>query len=171
MFLKTPQCRGTRIQKFFPGATFDEARNQFALQNYVHKEETRIGEFKTVENRSPQWHVVRDRFYEWYVTTHADKLAFRVEDEEKLKYWDHFIGISLEEGMSVDIIGVNPQYRSCIMKYWSYMIRRALVRNPPVAEEVDKTSVDKCLDKDKTKKQRKVVRACVPVAPVAGGGW
>jgi len=140
MFLKTPQTRGTRIAKFFPNTTIDEARNQHALKNYVHKEDTRIAEFKTVENRSPQWHVVRDRFYEWYVDQHADQLTMRVDDEEKLRYWDHFIGISLEEGMSVDIIGVNPQYRSCIMKYWNYMIRRTLVKNPP-------TSVDKCLDK------------------------
>jgi len=143
LYLKTPQTRGTRIMKFFPGAIIDEARNQFALENYVHKEDTRIAEFKTIENRAPQWHVVRDKFYEWYCEVHADKLAFRVDDEEKLKYWDHFIGISLEEGMSVDVIGVNPQYRSCIMKYWTYMIRRTLVKNPP-------TSVDKCLDKDKT---------------------
>jgi len=140
MYLKTPQTRGSRIQKFFPHTHIEEGRNRFALQNYVHKEDTRVAEFKTVENRSPQWHIVRDKFYEWYVTAHADKLAFRVDDDEKLKYWDHFIGMSLEEGMSVDIIGVNPQYRSCIMKYWNNMIRRTLVLNPP-------TSVDKCLDK------------------------
>lgn len=140
LFLKTPQTRGTRIAKFFPNCYIDEANNPFALQNYVHKEETRVAEFKTIDNRSPQWHVVRDRFYEWYVTAHADQLTLRVDDEEKLKYWDHFIGISLEEGMSVDVIGVNPQYRSCIMKYWSYMIRRTLSRNPP-------TSVDRQTDR------------------------
>lgn len=151
MMLKTPQTRGTRIAKFFPQTHIEAGRNRFALQNYVHKEETRIAEFKTIENRAPQWHVVRDRFYEWYVTTHADKLTQRVDDEEKLKYWDHFIGISLEEGMSVDVIGVNPQYRSCIMRYWTYMIRRTLVQNPP-------TSVDKCLDKTN------------PTAEVVAGG-
>lgn len=140
LFLKTPQTRGTRIAKFFPHTHIEESRNRFANQNYVHKSETRVAEFKTIENRMPQWHVVRDKFYEWYVEKHADQLTMRVDDEEKLRYWDHFIGISLEEGMSVDIIGVNPQYRSCIMKYWTYMIRRTLVKNPPI-------SVDKCLDK------------------------
>jgi len=151
LFLKTPQCRGTKITKHFPNTTIDEARNRHALENYVHKDETRIAEFKTVENRSPQWHVVRDKFYEWYVEKHADKLAFKVEDEEKLKYWDIFIGISLEDGMNIDVIGVNPQYRSCIMKYWYNMIRRVLSKNPP-------TSVDKCLDKTNP-------------PPVAGGGY
>lgn len=140
LYLKTPQCRGTRITKFFPNCFIDEARNGFALQNYVHKEQSRVGEFKTVENRSPQWAVVRDKFYLWYVDAHADQLGHRVDDEEKMKYWDYFIGISLEEGMSVDIIGVNPQYRSCIMKYWTHMIRRTLA----VRQNM---SVDKCLDK------------------------
>lgn len=135
LFLKTPQCRGTRVAKFFPNCYINEAKNPFALQNYVHKTETRVAEFKTVENRSPQWHVVRDRFYEWYVSEYGAQLMFEVADEEKLKYWDHFIGLSLEEGMNVDVIGVNPQYRSCILRYWTNMIRR-VSKNP--APSIDK---------------------------------
>jgi len=161
LYLKTPQTRGSRVVKFFPNCHVEEARNRFALENYVHKEDTRVAEFKTVENRSPQWHVVRDKFYEWYVEAHADQLAYKVDDEEKLKYWDIFIGISLEDGMNIDVIGVNPQYRSCIMKYWHNMIRRVLSRNPP-------TSVDKCLDK--TEKPRRVIRAILPPEPSPGGG-
>lgn len=139
LYLKTPQCRGTRVTKFFPNCYIDEAKNPFALQKYVHKEDTRVGEFKTVENRSPQWHVVRDRFYEWYVAEHTDQLMFNVDDEEKLKYWDRFIGLSLEEGMNVDVIGVNPQYRSCILRYWTNMIRR-VSKNPS-------SSIDKKTDR------------------------
>lgn len=159
LYLKTPQTRGTRIAKFFPFTHIEDAKNRFALQNYVHKAESRVAELKTVENRSPQWHVVRDRFYEWYVATHADQLTHRVDDEEKLKYWDHFIGLSLEEGMSVDVIGVNPQYRSCIMKYWTYMIRRTLDKN---------ISVDKCLDKTTATATDSVKDAVAD--PVAEGG-
>lgn len=161
LYLKTPQCRGTKITKYFPGTTIDEARNGFALQNYVHKEETRVGEFKTVENRSPQWHVVRDKFYEWYVDAHADQLGHRVDDEEKVKYWDYFIGLSLEEGMNVDVLGVNPQYRSCIMKYWTHMIRRTLAAR-------QQRSVDKCLDK--TKDDSSGIAELQSSDPVAGGG-
>jgi len=140
LYLKTPQTRGTRVAKFFPHTHIEEARNGFALPKYVHKKDTAVAEFKTVENRSPQWHIVRDKFYEWYVETYPEQLVLKVDDEERLKYWDRFIGLSLEDGMNVDVIGVNPQYRSCIMKYWTFMIRRTLSRNPP-------TSVDKCLDK------------------------
>lgn len=128
LYLKTEQTRGTRIAKFFPNCYIDEARNPFALKSYVHKTDTRVAEFKTVENRSPQWSVVCDRMFDWYVSEHAELLGMNVMDEEKMKYWDCFIGISLEEGMRIDVIGVNPQYRSCIMKYWSSYIRLALRR-------------------------------------------
>ena len=133
LFLKTPQTRGTRIAKFFPHSHIEEARNKFALQNYVHKEETRVGEFKTVENRSPQWSVVCDKFYDWLIikTDYASQIR---QDDEKLALWDEFIGLSIEEGMRVDIIGVNPQYRSCIMRYWTNYIKLAYSRQ---------TSIDK----------------------------
>ena len=98
LFLKTPQTRGTKIAKFFPHSHIEEARNKFALQNYVHKEETRVGEFKTVENRSPQWSVVCDKFYDWLIikTDYASQIR---QDDEKLALWDEFIGLSIEEGM------------------------------------------------------------------------
>lgn len=142
VFLRTPQIRGTAVAKVFPRCHIEEARNQFALENYVHKKDTRVDELKTVENRSPQWREVRSRFYEWYVKTKHDGL--RQDDEVKLKFWDEFIGISLEEGMEIDLIGVNPQYRSCILKYWNNCIRiaeRQLVADPPV-DKLDRQTKD-----------------------------
>lgn len=139
LFLKTEQTRGTRIAKFFPDCYINEARNPFALQKYVHKEDTRVDEFKTVENRFPQFKEVRNRFYSWYVSSNPTSYLFKVLDEDKLTQWDIFIGISLEEGMEVDVIGVNPQYRSIIMRYWTNMINIA-VRNLP-------SSIDKKTDR------------------------
>lgn len=140
--LKTPQTRGTRIAKFFPKTDIDEARNVFALQNYVHKEDTRVAEFKTVENRSPQWHVVCDKFFDWLVSK-DEFLGFLKDDLDerespRLALWDKFINISITEGMRVELIGVNPQYRSAIRRYWEGFFAVA---------ERRKTDVDKCLDK------------------------
>lgn len=157
LYLKTPQTRGTRIAKFFPSTTIDEARNQFALQNYVHKEETRVAEFKTVENRSPQWSVVSDKFFDWVLREKTDNGFFGVPDEERLKLWDTFIGLSIREGMRIDVIGVNPQYRSCIIRYWTDYLEFAKTR----------ASVDNCLDKDKDKTEE-VAEVVVPT--LAGGG-
>lgn len=162
LFLKTPQTRGTRIAKFFPHTHIEEAMNRFALQNYVHKTDTRVAEFKTVENRSPQWAVVSDKFFDWVLREKTDNGFFGVPDEERLKLWDTFIGLSIREGMRIDIIGVNPQYRSCIIRYWSDYIEFAKTR----------ASVDKCLDKDKDKTEvvagggtpcvKKVIKAFLP---------
>jgi len=140
LFLKTEQTRGTKVQKYFPECYLDEARNPFALKNYVHKKDTRVAEFKTVENRSPQWSVVADRFFEWIVSDRPRAINAQTDDE-RMAYWDEFIGLSIQEGMRVEIIGVNPQYRSCVMRYWDSFI---------IASErrlSEKTSIDKKTDK------------------------
>lgn len=130
LLLKTPQTRGTRIAKFFPKCHIEEARKFHALQTYVHKQDTRVAEFKTVENRSPQWSVVCDKFFDWLINNEPQTTMFGVVEEERMRLWDKFIGISIEEGMRVDIIGVNPQYRSCIQRYWHNYIQLAKTRAP-----------------------------------------
>jgi len=130
LLLKTPQTRGTRIAKFFPKCHIEDARKFHALKNYVHKADTRVAEFKTVENRSPQWSVVCDRFFDWVLVEQPEMGFFGVVDEERMRLWDRFIGLSIQEGMRVDVIGVNPQYRSCIMRYWSDYIELAKTRAP-----------------------------------------
>jgi len=130
LLLKTPQTRGTRVAKFFPKCDIGDARNYHALQNYVHKEDTRVAEFKTVVNRSPQWSVVCDKFFDWLIVNEPQSTFFGVVEDERSRLWDKFIGISIEEGMRVDIIGVNPQYRSCIQRYWLNYIALAKTRVP-----------------------------------------
>jgi len=138
LFLKTEQTRGTKIIKYFPNCYIDEAKNPFALANYVHKEETRVAEFKTVENRSPQWSQVVDKFFDWLIATPCQPPMYENDDDRKLRAWDTFIGVSIEEGMRVDIIGVNPQYRSCIMRYWSSYYKVARGRVPEPSPSVDR---------------------------------
>jgi len=140
LFLKTEHTRGTKVAKHFPNCYLDTAQNPFALKNYVHKKDTRIAEFKTVENRSPQWREVRKVFFKWYATTYPNQVTFGITDEDKMVYWDRFIGISLEDGMEIDLIGVNPQYRSCIMRYWHNALRMAL-------SEIQPPSIDKQTDR------------------------
>lgn len=122
LMLKTPQVRFSAVKKVFPTAHIELARNAQALQQYVHKEESRVEEFKTIENAFVTWKTVRDKFFEWYVQNYD--VEFPPTDDQKLMYYDKFIGISIAEGMEVDLIGVNPQYRSCILRYWDSYIRR-----------------------------------------------
>lgn len=118
LFLKTEQTRGTKITKYFPHCHISEARNPFALQKYVHKEDTRVAEFKKVENRSPQWHVVCDKFFD-YLLLHKPHAQHTRDEEEKWRIWDEWISDCIREGMRIELVGINPQYRGCINKYWS----------------------------------------------------
>lgn len=134
-YLKTDKTRGSKVAKYFPSTDIQEARNVIALKQYVHKEETRVAEFKTVENRSPDWRVVRDRFFDWIIETEPfyghikDDLDERVSP--RLELWDKFINISIAEGMMVELVGVNPQYRSAVRRYWQGFISQAEQRATP----------------------------------------
>lgn len=145
LFLKTEQTRGTKITKFFPNCYIDEARNPFALEKYVHKEETRVQEYMTIENRSPQWQVVRDKFFDWLIENEPfyghvkDDMDERVSP--RLELWDKFITLSIAEGMNVELIGVNPQYRSAVRRYWTGFVARAEGRLSST------TSIDKKTDR------------------------
>jgi len=146
--LHTPQVRFSQVKKVFPTAHIEQTRNKFALKNYVHKEATRDGEidFKNIENRFVQYKDVRDRFYEWLLQEFEapEMIADRTET------WDKFIGISIEEGIECDVIGVNPQYRSCIQKYWLNEIRKARLKK---TASVDDKTLDKTISVDKTDSQ------------------
>lgn len=139
------KCRGQErvsvLRKAFPSCHIEVARNVGALENYVHKEETREGEFKKVEMSFVSWKDLRSKFFEWLIQTEDVLSLSHTDDDDRLRKWDYFIGLSIEEGMEVDLMGVNPQYRSCILRYWDSYVRRGsqLVRQA----SVDKRQTDK----------------------------
>lgn len=135
LLVKTPQVRFSAIKKVFPTAHIEVARNVAALRNYVHKEDTRVEEIKQVENKFVSWKDVRDRFFEWIVDMGYSHLN---RDDERMYRWDEFIGISIAEGIECDVIGVNPQYRSCIMKYWTSYVRRQLDKQTDIDTQTDR---------------------------------
>jgi len=121
LMIKTPQVRARSLMNIFPQAEVQVGRKEQALQNYVHKEDTRVEEIKVVKNY-PSWTVVRDKFFEWMIT-HDENVD--VIGEDRLQLWDTFIQYSLKEGVECDLIGVNPQYRSCILRYWNAYVYKA----------------------------------------------
>lgn len=124
LMVKTPQVRHSALRKEFPSCHIEEARNSKALQNYVHKDDTRVAEFKTVTGNFIKWETLRSKFYEWLVQTEDVAVGGYRHDHERLAKWDEFIGLSIEEGIECDLMGVNPQYRSCIVRYWDSYLRR-----------------------------------------------
>lgn len=137
--VKTPQVRARALMDAFPQAEVQIARNDKALQNYVHKEETRVEEFKSVK-MFVSWPMLRDKFYDWLLLQ-LDVTTIGVLDEERLKFWDEFIGQSWVEGIECDLMGVNPQYRGCILKYWSRGVEIADARRQKTDRQTDTQEV------------------------------
>jgi len=122
LLLKTPQVRFAAVKKVFPTAHIEAARNVKALEQYVHKEETRKEEMKPIECTFATFPIVRRKFFAWLHDEGMDQYC--MDHDERLEVWDRFIGISIREGMEVDLIGMNPQNRGCVAKYWKFYIAR-----------------------------------------------
>jgi len=122
----TPQLRFSAIKKVFPTAHIEVCRDWTALLKYVQKEDTR--KEKLIEMNFVTFQMVRDKFFDFINTTTYATSEFPLLDEMKTSLWDSFIGHSIENGIECDLVGVNPQYRSCIMKYWSSYLVLSLHR-------------------------------------------
>lgn len=121
LMVKTPQVRFAAVKKVFPTAHIEVARNRKALEQYVHKEETRVESLKSIEVTFLTYPQVRSQFFKWLVERKFFE-SNTLDPEARLRLWDEFIGLSIEEGMHVDLIGMNPQHRGCISKYWRHYI-------------------------------------------------
>lgn len=120
--VKTPQVRFTAVKKMFPTAHIEVAKDWTALVKYCQKEDTRVETLKKVEVQFVTFKMVRDKFFQWIYDRPFDQHPS--SDERKMELWDTFIGLSIQEGIECDVLGVNPQYRSCIIRYWaSYIIK------------------------------------------------
>ena len=116
LLVKTPQVRFSALKKVFPTAHIEKARNVKALESYVHKDEGRLETMKTIEVKFVQFPEVRKKFFTWVIENGHQEVY---DYEQKLKIWDEFISHSIINRIECDVIGVNPQYRSIIQRYWT----------------------------------------------------
>jgi len=136
LLVKTPQVRFSALKRVFPTAHIEKARNVKALEAYVHKEEGRLEGMKTIERKFVQFPEVRKKFFLWIIEEGHEQVS---DYDRKLALWDEFISLSIRERIECDVIGVNPQYRSIIQKYWS--------ANVDVAEEDRQRYIDRQTDR------------------------
>jgi len=116
LLVKTPQVRFSALKRVFASAHIEKARNVKALATYCNKVEGRLEEFKTIERNFVQFPEVRKKFFEWIIQEGYEQVS---DYDRKLTLWDEFIGLSIRERIECDVIGVNPQYRSIIQRYWN----------------------------------------------------
>jgi len=145
LLVKTPQVRFSAVKRVFPTAHIEKARNVKALEAYVHKDEGRLEEMKTIERKFVQFPEVRKKFFQWVIEEGYEDVS---DYDRKLSIWDEFIGLSIRERIECDVIGVNPQYRSIVQKYWT--------ANVYVAMEDRQTNIDRQTDRQ---------TAEIPVSP------
>ena len=127
LMVRTPQVRFSSVKKVFPTAHIEVCRNFQALSHYVQKEETRVESLKKIEVTFLTYPMVRNKFFEWLLREH-DWDAHTRNTERRLELWDEFIGASIREGVECDLIGMNPQHRGCIAKYWTSYIAKETSR-------------------------------------------
>lgn len=128
LIIKTPQVRFSAVKKQFPRAHIEIARNPAALEEYVHKDDTREALLAQQSDLYPSLQKVWDMFYDW-LSLDGNVTHFCSSDEDRrLTYFDEYICEKIEEGYVLETIAVNPQIRSSIKKYGRSIIIRSKVR-------------------------------------------
>jgi hypothetical protein len=133
--LKTPQERFSAVKKVFPRAHIEMARNSKALQQYVHKAESRIAERPDVVSNIPTLfdyqHTVAKQWDDDEYKAKCVEFFRGVDTEEAfMNYLDCLVVRDIENGVcGIEFIAVNPMWRSAWKKFGRAMIKRE--RRPP----------------------------------------
>jgi len=124
--LKTPQIRWAAVKKAFARANIEAARNVAALEQYVQKEDTRVGSLPQTSDKYPSLAKLWDLFSEWLEQhpKYRGDQWLDIYGEEWLPVFDRFVCDKIEEGYHIETMAVNPQIRSAIKNYgYSIIIR------------------------------------------------
>lgn len=134
LILKTGQVRFSAVKKAFPRAHIEVARNVQALEQYVHKEDTREGELVSTNDKYPSVSKLWDLFFE-FVDRQTDKtLQKEFWSEDKfLEEFDLCIKDLIVKGYYVESMAVNPQIRACVKKFG----RELLIRSQTMRRQTD----------------------------------
>lgn len=141
LFLRTPQVRFSAVKKAFPRAHIEVARNPTALQQYVHKEETREAELANQSEFYPSlakfWHLVYDYFNvcEKYGLDKSEN-EFKLFDgrnindpDVRLNMLDEATDALIKRGYHVESIAINPSTRSSARRFLTSIFRRCELEN------------------------------------------
>lgn len=128
LLVKTPQVRFSALKKAFPRAHIEVCRNVVALEQYVHKEETREGELASTNEMYPSLQKVWDMMADYIDMNRLTQKWYDSDPDGRLVIFDQFIGYIIEEGYVVESIGANPQTRSMVKLYGEKIYIRSLRR-------------------------------------------
>jgi len=131
--LKTgKQVRFSAVKRVFPRAHIEVARNKKALEAYVKKEETRVGEFTgtAVPNMFQFQDTIAAVFdmeelnRRWLDESISKQYKHDI-NEMALAYTDELVAQQISAGgRGLEFIAINPMWRSSWKRFWRYIITR-----------------------------------------------
>jgi len=139
LLLKTPQVRFNAVKKAFPRAHIEVARKTAALEQYVHKEDTRVGELPQTSELYPSLQKFWDMLYD-YMTVAGweegqrgwERISNGVKEyldpDTSLVYLDLFADRMICKGYIIETMVVNPQIRSIFKNFSSSILIRSSLR-------------------------------------------
>ena len=150
--LHTPQVRFRAVKDMFPRAHIEVARNKRALQQYVHKSDTRIAELPTISSNIPTLFDYQNTVSaRWDDNEFSRRYNEAIEKRDKsitpgdvaLEYVDDLVNEDIKAGLrGIEFIAINPMWRSSWRKFYSSIIFRSRSTNnatqsPNSPEEID----------------------------------
>ena len=131
--LKTTQVRFSAVKRQFPRAHIEVARNVAALKEYVHKEETRVGEFTPI--RTPNIFEVQTSVCKLWVKDEYEAIRDRLADMNKkdavLIYVDQLVDRMIKSGIrGIEFISINPMWRSSWSRHAHAILHRHALSDP-----------------------------------------
>lgn len=163
LMLRTPQVRFSAIKKQFPRAHIEVARNSVALENYVHKEETRVGQLPTSQDKYPSlskfWHLMFELYNSGdkeglnFISLSDGVCEFYSPDKDKIEpllHFDSSVGELIRRGYYVESIAYNPSVRSQWKHQWRNILLRCFVEKENDAIETQQNANDQLPQEDHT---------------------
>jgi len=135
MMLTTPQVRFSAVKKIFTRAHIEPARNVPALLQYVHKEETKVGDLPSQSARYPSLTKFWDLVYQYCLddcrldcsSPEHPQWYIAKGQQDPLAVLDAAADMLIRQGYFVETLAVNPQTRSAFQKFSLAIFRRAYV--------------------------------------------
>lgn len=150
--LKTPQVRFSQVKSAFPRAHIEVARNEKALKQYVHKDETRVGEFNGAS--TPNIFELQANVVGQWDSEEWAKMSNNVSEEKiddmALVYVDTIVSRMIRSGINgIEFTAVNPMWRSSWKRFWRAIIARPGAGHPL---ETDRQTDRQCEEADEAQR-------------------
>jgi len=131
LIVRTPQVRFSAVKSAFPRAHIEVARNPAALETYVHKDETKVGELNKQSEMYPSLSKFWDLFFQWCyddsnTSVQEQRLVvdlLKTKDLEKV--FAKFVNEYIERGYYIETIACNPATISCLRKFGISILKRS----------------------------------------------